>query len=475
MKRPPARGVRSAGRDPARLRRVTATVVSLAFILFAACTGSGSDEPSAVASPVEPTPTPVASPTEPSKHLDQIRLARKKIKYVVFIAKENRTFDTLFGRFPGADGATTGRTCDGKTVPLAQAHDDSPGASHSFVAGLIAIDGGKMDCFDVLDGGERLEGYVQYRRDQIPNYWAYAQRFVIADRFFSSIYGPTGVEHMSMIAAQTDRFVDNERPDIGRGTGALAEYCLDPTERIYSFKKLTPSQKHDAYRLEYVPDTRTLADKYWYLRWPCHNIKILPDLLQRKGIPWKYYTTDSPYFQVIRMIPHMVFGPESANVVDESTFLPDLAAGRLRNVSWVIPPVDVSDHPAYGALCEGENWTVQTINALMSSPYWKQMAIIVTWDDFGGFYDHVPPPHVDLYGFGPRVPTLVISPYAKRGFVDHSTMEFASILKFIETVFELPSLTQRDRKANDMLQAFAFHRPPRAPSVLPLRDCSNAS
>ena len=450
-----------------------ASVVAVVLLLFA-CTSSADSPSPASASPAS-TPTPSVSPGAPAVDLQQVRLARKKIKYVVFMAKENRTFDTLFGRYPGADGATTGTTCDGKTVPLVTARDDSPGVEHSFVAGLTAIDGGKMDCFDRLDGGKGLQSYVQYDGNQIPNYWAYAKRYVLADRFFSSIYGPTGVEHTSMIAAQTDRFVDNERPDIGAGTGALAEYCLDRTERVYSFKKLNRAHKRDAFHLEEIPDTDTLVDRYWYLRWPCHDIKILPDLLQRNGIPWKYYTTNSPYFQVIRMIPHMVFGPEAAKVVDESTFLPDVAAGRLPNVSWVIPPVAVSDHPAYGALCEGENWTVETINALMDSPYWKHMAIVLTWDDFGGFYDHVAPPHVDLYGYGPRVPALIISPYAKRGFVDHDTMEFASVLKLIETVFDLPSMTARDRHANDMLDAFNFRRPPTAPHLLPLRDCSTAT
>ena len=142
---------------------------------------------------------------------DQISLARQKIKHIVFIVKENRTFDHMFGRFPGADGATSGWTCDGERVPLRPAGDRVPEIDHGFVEGLVAINGGRMDCFDRLGGGEDLDSYLTYDREGIPNYWALAEHFTLADRFFSSIYGPTGVEHMWVIASQSDRFVDMER------------------------------------------------------------------------------------------------------------------------------------------------------------------------------------------------------------------------------------------------------------------------
>jgi phospholipase C len=107
----------------------------------------------------------------------------------------------------------------------------------------------------------------------------------------------------------------------------------------------------------------------------------------------------------------------------------------------------------------------------MQSPDWNSTAIVITWDDFGGFYDHVPPPHVDMYGLGPRVPALIISPYAKRGYVDHTPYEFASVLRFIETVFDVPPLTSRDANASDMLDAFDFSQKPIAPLILPQEDC----
>jgi phospholipase C len=158
------------------------------------------------------------------------------------------------------------------------------------------------------------------------------------------------------------------------------------------------------------------------------------------------------------------------NVVSDDRFVQDLHAGNLPAVSWLTPSFPLSDHPP-ASICEGENWFVRTMNQLMTSPDWSSTAVILTWDDFGGYYDHVAPPHLDLYGLGPRVPMILISPWAKRGFVDHRTMEFASVLRFIETIFDLPPLTSRDANADDMLSAFDFSDPPAPPLVLPERTC----
>jgi phospholipase C len=412
----------------------------------------------------EPAPADTAAAT--------IRLARRKIRHVVFIVKENRTFDTFFGTFPGADGATEGTTCDGSVVPLTRASDDSPGAAHSFLSGIVAIGGGAMNCFDRLDGGAELQGYVQYHRRQIPNYWAYARHFVLADRFFSSAYGPTSVEHYWLVASQSDRFVDNERPSEGQGgAGRIGGYCDDPLERAWSFRRLSDGEQQRVIRLEDRSQVKRLQQDYWIQRWPCHDIQTLPDLLQRNGIPWKYYLSAAPYFDILRAIPHIRFGPMWSDVATEEEFVPDVHAGHLPAVSWVLPPVVLSDHPGYGDLCDGENWTVETIDAIMRSPAWRRTAIVLTWDDFGGFYDHVPPPHVDAYGLGPRVPAIVISPWAQPGTIFHQTTDFTSVLRMIETIFGLHPLTERDRQANDLLDAFDFHQDPNPPLLLRPRDC----
>jgi phospholipase C len=201
----------------------------------------------------------------------------------------------------------------------------------------------------------------------------------------------------------------------------------------------------------------------------------VPDLLQHAGVSWKYYLSDTPYFDVMGTIPHIRYGPMWNDVVDNATFVPDVRSGNLPQVSWLMPPTPLSDHPGYGSLCDGENWTVRTINAIMQSPEWKHTAIFLTWDDFGGFYDHVPPPHVDIYGYGPRAPLLVISPYARAGDVFHETSDFTSVLRFVEKLYGTPSLGRRDATANDLIDTFDFTQEPIPPLILHQRDCSKAT
>jgi phospholipase C len=444
----------------------------VAFVcLMAACSSVDPDPPSpSLAPPAVADPSP--APTDEAEHERQIASARRKIDHIIFIVKENRTFDHLFGRFPGADGATTGVTCDGSVVPLTRARDDSRGTVHSFLAGLRAINGGEMNCFDELQTGARPRSYIQYRPDQIRSYWRYAERFVLADRFFSSSYGPTWVEHLWIIASQSDRFVDNER-DIPsqRGTGDLGEYCEDPAERVWSFPRMNAEERREVFRLEERTQLEAIEAR-WIERWPCNDIRTMPDLLEKAGVSWRYYTTDSPYYQALKAIPHIRFGPMWRHVVRPEYFVPELEAGKLAAVTWLIPPTPESDHPDLGNFCDGRNWTVRMLNAIMRSPTWERTAVVLTWDDFGGFYDHVPPPHVDIYGMGPRVPALIISPWARRGHVFHETSEFSSVLKLISTVFDLPSLTARDRNANDLLGAFDFRQRPQRPLLLEEEPCA---
>lgn len=401
-----------------------------------------------------------------------IQQARSKIEHVVFIIKENRSFDHMFGRFPGADGATEGRTCDGRTVKMARAVDPVIDIAHSFVAGLVATNGGQMNCFDRLDNGEDLAGYVQYWREDISNYWTYANRFVLADRFFSSIYGPTGVEHLWTLAGQSDRFVDHERPG-QYGTGAPQEYCADTEERAWSFKRLSDRLEKEVYELEERSEIVKLVNRFWTERWPCTDVKILPDLLEAAGISWRYYTSGSSFTRAIDMIRHVRFGPMRKNIETAPDFLRDIADGSLPEVSWLVPPTPLSDHPGLTrpGICDAENWTVRYVNAIMRSDYWNSTAIFLTWDDFGGFYDHVPPPHVDIYGYGPRVPALVISPWVKPGYIDSRTYDFSSVLKTIEKLHGLKPLAERDARAQDMLGAFDFEKDPLEPLVLDTRDC----
>jgi phospholipase C len=440
------------------LRSVVA--VAAAALILGACTRSSSTEPSApaVLEPADATDVSFATPSDPAV----VAQARKKIDHIVFVIKENRTFDNYFGSFPGADGATTGVRCDGTTVPLEKAPDRGFAAGHSFTDGVRVIDGGKMDCFDDV-------GYSQFREKQIPNYWAYARKFTLADEFFSSIYGPTGIEHLWTFASQSDRFVDHGRPgQLGIGKRQL---CDDPLETAFSFRHLSRDDEEKVYQLENEGESgANQIPQYWEARWPCTDVAVLPDRLDEAGISWKEYRGENEWVQPLRMVRHVRFSDMWNNVVDSDDFVPDVNSGHLPAVSWLTPPFPLSDHPPQ-SVCRGENWTVTMINAIMNSPEWDSTAIVLTWDDFGGFYDHVPPPHVDMYGLGPRVPAIIISPWAKPGYVDGTTYEFASVLRFIETVFDVPPLTSRDADAADMLGAFDFTQTPIAPDPLRPRDC----
>ena len=441
--------------------------IALLLTVLVSCIGGRGEAPSSNSTsstiptylePSEDSPATAGPGSPPAL----VAMARSKIKHIVFVIKENRTFDTLFGRFPGADGATEGRTCDGQTVPLGHARDRTGDVGHSFIDGLTGVNGGAMNCFDP-------GGYLQYRRSDIPNYWAYGKRYVLGDRFFSSVYGPTGIEHLWTFASQSDRFVDHERPgQLGFGR---REWCDDPLETAFSFPVMSRQEQERIYRVEEegaggVPELRSA----FVQRWPCINTKVLPDELQQAGVSWKEYRGNNPWVQPLRMVRHVRFSSMYRNVVSDERFVQDLHAGKLPAVSWLTPSFPLSDHPP-ASICEGENWFVRTMNQLMASPEWSSTAVILTWDDFGGYYDHVAPPHLDLYGLGPRVPMILISPWAKRGFVDHRTMEFASVLRFIETIFDLPPLTSRDANTDDMLSAFDFTDPPAPPLLLPERTC----
>jgi phospholipase C len=459
----PLRMLRASGpRRATRTRRAWVLFALVATgILLTGCFLSNDGSGSSVPDVLEPGSVTSPSPTGGSDPA-QIALARQHIDHIVFLIKENRTFDEMFGRFPGADGATEGKTCTGETIPLRRAPDRTPDAGHSFIDGISVIDGGKMDCFN-------RGGYVQETAQDIPNYFRYAQQFVLADRFFSSVYGPTGIEHLWTFASQSDRFVDHERP--GQfGTGGR-DFCDDPLELAYSFRQLDRADQEAVFHLE--EGGRTGAEslpQYLETRWPCTDVEVLPDLLERAGISWKEYRGQNEWVQPLRIVRHVRFSSMYDNVVPETQFLTDLRHGKLPAVSWLTPSFGDSEHPPT-SMCRGENWSVDILNGIMQSPYWDSTAVVLTWDDFGGFYDHVPPPHVDLYGLGPRVPALVISPWAKQGYIDHDTLEFASVLRFIETVFDLPPLTQRDATSDDMLSAFDFTAEPQAPLIQDTRPC----
>lgn len=411
------------------------------------------------------------------------------IKHVVFLIKENRTFNSYFATYPGAVGTTTGGTLscsDGVCTPgpdyaLKPAPDISPhDITHGFSSGLYAINGGQMNGYNVIGSGGDMSGYVHFDRGGLPNYWAYADRFVLADHFFTSMYGPTFPEHLYTVAAQAKGIVDNKST-----TDHAGSYCDDPTEFTPHFRDdLTDAQKkkimyyEDHYTVDF-PNMIYKINPFWESIRTCINVKTLPDELQKAGIDWKYYANHDQWMNALQAIRHVRFDPEMwAKVQPPENFIKDIKAGDLPEVSWLVPPESYNEHPGEGvSVCAGENWTVTQINAIMRSEYWPTTAIVVVWDDFGGFYDGVVPPHYDIMGLGPRTPALIISPYTRTGdspeggYVDHTVYEFSSVLKFIEDLHDLKSLTARDKRASPLSGAFDFSKPPNTtPLVLKLRD-----
>jgi phospholipase C len=393
------------------------------------------------------------------------------IEHVIFIIKENRTFDNYFARYPGADGTATGKISTGETVRLSEAEDVQHGLGHGFPSGLIGVNGGHMDQFDLVHQGEDLSGYSSFTREGIPAYWAYADHFALGDRMFSSMYGPTFPEHLYTLGAQSGRVTSNKVPEATGPDG----YCDDPDEFAFRFRDLGAQERRFVMAAEEQADYGRVSD-YWERVRACFDFEVLPDLLTKAGISWGHYG-ESGWFNVLLAIKHIRYSKQWNNIHPEEQIVPDINHERLPEVSWVIPPSGYNEHPGGPSTCAGENWTVSVVNSVMRSKYWDDTAIFIIWDDFGGFYDHVPPPHYDIMGLGPRVPLLVISPWAKEGFVDHTTYEFSSVLKFIETLHGLGCMTNRDCIADDMMNAFDFDQAPDPEGrklILEQRDCPEA-
>jgi phospholipase C len=375
----------------------------------------------------------------------------QKIQHIVFLIKENRSFDNYFGTFPGADGATTGKTSQRKIVLLTHTPDQTPyDLGHSWRDALFAIDGGTMSKFDQVENGF-MEGYLlaytQLHEEDIPNYFAYARNFVLADHMFSSMAGASFPNHLFTVAAQAGGALDNPRPN-------LFNWGCDSDEGV-----TVVVQK---------PDGKVTVEP------PCFDFQTLADSLEAKHISWKYYSPPKGkygyQFNALDSIRHVrETNLWDEHVVGDAQFVSDARNGRLPAVSWLVTG-DASEHPPRST-CRGENWTVQQLNAVMEGPDWNSTVIFLTWDDFGGFYDHVPPPSVGPYMLGPRVPLVIISPYARKGYISHTQYDFSSFLKFAEKRFSLPTLNEQDARANDMLDSFDFNQEPLPPLFLQTRRC----
>jgi phospholipase C len=384
------------------------------------------------------------------------------IKHVVFLIKENRSFDNMFGLFPGANGATEAND-RGTIRSLTRATDQrAHDLTHCYNCAVAAVNDGGMDGFNQSEP-DNMYAFTQFRPSQLPNYWHWAQQNVLMDKFFASAMGPSFPNHLYAIAATSGGALDNPVQTFQ----ALHEQQEKGLAKSWGCDIAEPG----AYVEIIDPEGKLVKVD------PCFDFLTEGDLLNEVDIPWTYYAATntqlgyiwSAYSAIRRYRENPQMWEQHIRPVDD--VVRDIDANRLPPVTWITPRFQLSEHPEYN-FCHGENWTTEVVDAIMNSPMWKDTAIFVTWDDYGGFYDHVPPHEIDPFGFGIRVPMLIISPYAKQGFVDHTEGEFSSVLRFIEDNWGLTQLTHRDRRAHNLSEAFDFTQPPRPPDPLPLRtDC----
>jgi phospholipase C len=374
------------------------------------------------------------------------------------IFQENRTPDNLFHGLPNADIANTGANSSGQMIPLTQidlANDYD--LSHAHSAFVAMYDNGKMDGADKIPIGCKSGAAncpppnPQFRYvnpSEVQPYFQMAEQYTFADRMFQTNQGPSFPAHQFIIS----------------GTSApTATSDLFASENVV----LPPNPPNtDAGCAGPPGETVALIDPMGSeatRQFPCFEHPTLVDLLDSNGISWRYYAPSAgSIWTGPNAIQHLRFGTDWQKVIiPQTTVLTDIANGQLAQVTWVIPDGRSSDH-ALSNDGSGPSWVASIVNAIGNSPYWSTTAILITWDDWGGWYDHVAPTIQNSYEYGFRVPLIVVSPYAKRGYVSHVTHDFGSLLKFTETTFNLPSLGYADSPADDLSDCFDFTQTPAA-------------
>jgi len=441
-----------------------------------------------------------------------------KIKHVVIIMQENHSFDNYFGTYKGADGIPGLAGHPGKLpcIPDPNAHRcDTPyhdseltnaGGPHYQQDAVADIDGGRMDGFvkTVEAAGSGLDtdklgctvdlhppgcvdvmGYHDQR--EIPNYWKYANNYVLQDHMFESAQAWSLVSHLYMVSGWSARctnaynaatcVADNQFPELQNGGSPTQQQLTGAAVGL-----LTPA---------------TTATP------PVYAWTDITYMLHKYGVSWRYYIEEGtepdcesgamtcvPVQQVVTA--PSIWNPmpaftdvrqdgQTGNIVSTNNIFTDAHQGTLPAVSWVIPSGDDSEHPPAN-LAAGQEHVTNVINAIMRGPDWDSTAIFLAWDDWGGSYDHVNPPTVDAQGYGIRVPGIVISPYARRGHIDHQTLSFDAYLKFIEDDFlsgrrlnprrdgrpdPRPDVRENAKILGNLLRDFNFNQAPRTPLLLP--------
>jgi phospholipase C len=390
-----------------------------------------------------------------------------RFDHIVVIVQENRTPDNLFHDpvliARGADIASSGVDSRGKVITLQPiplvTHFD---LSHKHQAFVTMYDNGKMDGADRIFigcGSPKLRHcsvqnpqFTYVNPADVEPYFQLAEQYTFADRMFQSNQGPTFPAHQFLISGTSAPVTGSfsfVAENVNRPENAG---CNAPPDQLVAL--LDPFGRESRYVF------------------PCFEHATVTDLLEAAGVTWRYYApTPGALWTAMNAIQH-ICQPETRNgeavctgsawsnvIIPQTKILTDISSGHLAQVSWVTPSGQSSDHPFQND-GSGPSWVAAIVNAIGLSQYWSNTAIFVTWDDWGGFYDHVAPTIYNAYEYGFRVPLIVVSPYAKAGHISHVTHDFGSIVRFIEENFALPSLGYADARADNLLDSFDFSQSP---------------
>ena len=440
-----------------------------------------------------------------------------KIRHVIVIMQENRSFDSYFGTFAGADGIPMRNGKPTVCVPDPQTHacvapyvdhaDVNGGGPHNYANATADINGGKMDGFiaQAEAGGKGCKNPLDpactnsakpdvmgyHTESDIPNYWTYAKDFVLEDHMFEPNASWSLPAHLFLVSEWAASCTAEDNPSS----------CVSGT-------KAHPPPKPEATPAVYGGQVgpKVLKDrKSNPSHQPIYAWTDLTYLLHKDHVSWRYYVVsgtepdcENPAAETCAPIAQNsntpgIWNPlpwfdtvkadrQLGDIQDLTKFYAAAKDGTLPAVSWVVPSGAVSEHPP-SPVSFGQSYVTSLINAVMRSPDWDSTAIFLAWDDWGGFYDHVVPPSVDPLGYGLRVPAIVISPYAKRGYVDHQTLSFDAYDKFIEDDFlggqridprsdgrpdPRPDVREDEKILGNLTDDFDFNQPPRPPLILPV-------
>ena len=484
-------------------KRRLGALIAIGLLITSSCSsatsGSQTDGVDALAYNPKENNTALFSGATPAPVSDALTQARARIKHVVIIMQENRSFDHYFGTFPGADGIPmkdgVPTVCSvqpgaGQCIkPYHDPNDENFGGPHAHQAFKTSVNGGKMDGFilafleshhvvctgtdpnqpDCIKGGNGMDVMGWHDAREIPNYWAYARTFVLQDHMFQPDSTWSLPQHLFMVSAwsatcsspQDPMSCINDAGSPGRTQLTHANPALYAwTDITYLMYKTNVSWAYYLSEGE-APDC---AD----------GDMTCPPQFQQAQVPGIW--NPLPYFTTVHEDNQL------GNIQTTDKFFAALKNGTLPNVSWIVPSGRYSEHPT-ASIHEGQAYVTSLIDAVMKSPEWDSTAIFLSWDDWGGFYDHVVPPVVDLNGYGIRVPGLVISPYARRGFIDHQVLSHDAYLKFIEDLFlgnlrldpqtdgrpdSRPTVRENVPALGDLLNDFDFSQAPQPPLILPV-------